>query len=210
MPHGGSAAGGADVDNSTSYQCFKPQYPVRREVLRSWRAWLQEVLQNRVVDSNGNIQQTQYRAGSSQTCADPAYPANGNLLSQNMVKAMSEVCGYTDWKGIVEYFYTGNVVGGSAPPNPVTSFTRVGGGIQFTFQSKVGGSLVAWSYVLQRNTSSGWRTIYNRGWSKATRSVPTTFTYLTGTCTSYRVKGVNPVGSSVYSSFNSGNSICPS
>ena len=145
------APGGADVDNSTSFQCFKPEFPVRRDVLRNWRIWLYDVLPTRVAAPGGNLQLTQFRGGSHQVCSgDSEFPADGNVLSQNDLVEMSQNCAYSDWKPIVNYFYTGHVVNGQAPPNPTTSFSRPSGGVALNFVSKVGGSPVGWSYVLQR------------------------------------------------------------
>ena len=157
--------------------------------------------------STGALQETPYRAGSL-VCSDPTYPADGNVGSQFGMQALATQCGYTDWHAIDQYFYTGAVVAGAAPPAPVTSYATGTGSISFTFRSLVGSYQVAWQYVLEKRTSDSWHVIYRRGWSPASRTVPTSFSYSTSGCTKYRVKAVNPSGSSVYSAFNGGTQIC--
>jgi hypothetical protein len=193
-----------DVDETTNYQCFHPE----AKVLRVWKTWLDEVLANRIANPDGTIQETPYRKGQLD-CSDSQYYANGNLGSQLGLQALYNQCGYTTWQSLAEYYFTGTVVAGSVPPNPATSFSRVTGGVSFTFKSLVGSSLVGWRYVLEKKTSTGWIVIYNRGWSTTTRSVPTTFTYHTSNCFPYRVRATNPVGTSPYSDFNGGSQICP-
>jgi hypothetical protein len=201
---GGNAAGGADVDNTTSFQCFKPQRPVRRV----WRSWVGDITDERVADSNNNIQITQYRAGSY-NCTEAGFPANGNILSQLGAKAREEVCGVNDWRNLDNYYYTGSVTGGLLPPRPQTSHLQITGGIRFNFESKVGNSPVGWRYQLERLLSSGWSRIYNRAWSWSRRAVPTSFDFATTETRKYRVRACNPVGCSGYASFNGGNTITP-
>lgn len=202
--HGSSSPTGTDVDNTTRFQCFKPEYPVKT----AWTSWVQAAEPNYVGKSDGTVELTQYRAGTY-NCVESAFPADGEKLSQLGAEARATLCGVTNWRTIDNYYYTGNVITGLAPPNPLTSFLRVTGGVKFTFQSVVGTSPVAWSYSLERHLSSGWSVIYNQGYSAASLSVPTTFTYSTAGCYVYRVKGVNPDGASAYSSFNGGATICP-
>ena len=75
---GGNAAGGADVDNTTQFQCFKPHRPVRR----SWRTWVGDILDERIADSNNDIQLTQYRAGTYNCVEGGIHAPDGNILSQ--------------------------------------------------------------------------------------------------------------------------------
>lgn len=197
--------GGAfDVDDTTNYQCFHPEKPVPRK----WKVWIDDVLAHRIAKSNGTLQETPYRAGNA-VCSDPNFPENGNVGSQLGMQALSENCGYTDWHAIDQYYYTGRVVNGTIPNLPTTSFSSGSGNVMLTFKAAVGGDNVAWSYEAERLTGSGWHLIYNRGWSPSSRSVPTSFTYSTSTCQQYRVRAVNPVGSSKYVAFNKGTNICP-
>lgn len=203
-----TAANGADVDNTTSYQCFWPWAKVRRV----WRSWVNDIQDERI-SFGGETGITQYRAGSY-NCTEGSYPADGNKLSQLGAKARDESCGVNNWRNIAEYYYTGSVVGGQQPPVPQTSYSTTPDGIRFTFRSIVGDSPVGWRYVLERHRCLGggecfWGAIYNRGWSWKSRSVPTSFKYETGDCGRFRVKASNPVGASKYASYNNEQFICP-
>jgi hypothetical protein len=99
-----NAAGGADIDNTTRYQCFMPHKIVRQ----AFHTWLEDVLDERIATSSNTIQQTFYKAGGY-SCAESAYPANGNDLSQFGAKARDETCGVTDWRTLDNYYYTGSV-----------------------------------------------------------------------------------------------------
>ncbi|HEX8082815.1 MAG TPA: hypothetical protein VF529_00905 [Solirubrobacteraceae bacterium] len=57
--HARSAGGAADVDNTTDVQCFKPG----RTVSRSFRRSLVDVEDERLRQSDGSIQLTEYRDG---------------------------------------------------------------------------------------------------------------------------------------------------
>jgi hypothetical protein len=204
-----ATAGGADVNNTTQYQCFKPFVQVRT----SFRRWVGDVLDERIVTSDRRIQNTEYRAGTYNCVESGLHAQNNNVLSQLGAKARDEQCGVDDWRHLDEYYYTGTVDRGLNPPRPDTSFSRVSGGIKFAFPSKVGSSRAGWRYVLERTASTGigvvWAVIYNRGWSARQRTVPTSFTYSTNETQTYRVKACNPTGCSTYSSFNSDNPISP-
>jgi hypothetical protein len=201
-----TAAGGADVNNTTEYQCFKPHVRVRR----SFRRWVNDILNERIVE-NARVQNTEYRAGTYNCVESGLHAQNGNVLSQLGAKARDELCGVDDWRNLDEYYYTGTVQEGLAPPRPQTSFDRVSGGVQFQFPSNVGTSHVGWRYVVEQTTSTAgvWAIIHNRGWSERQRTVPTSFTHRTAFPATYRAKACNRVGCSAYASFNGGDPISP-
>lgn len=175
----------------------------------SWRNWINDVLDERVHDSSGNIRYTSYASGQ-QNCSDKQ---GSGVLSQNGSKALDESCGYSDWRSIVEYYYTNTgykVGGGSVPPRPQTSATGVSNGVVLNFQSRVSGSTtnLGWKYTIDARIGMDWFTIYlNRGWDSRSRSVPTSYKYTTSQCREYRVKASNPVGTSQYATFGT---VCPS
>lgn len=203
-----------DVDWSARYQCFKP----RARVARTWRTWLGDVLDERVADAAGRITETLYEKGSylAANCApDSKHPPDGGLGSQLGISSLTTLasCGpIGDWRNVIGYYYVPSVVSGHAPPNPVTSFSRPPGAVSFTFQSYAGIFHLAWGYELDKKVGAGsWTRIYRRGWSRRARAVPTSWTYTPpgGQCAKYRARAYNPVGYSVYSSFNAGTQICP-
>ena len=203
-----------DVDDSTNYQCFRTGRGWRPRGV--WRNWLQDVLDERIASTTGRIQITQYGPGSfldSSCHEDPSFPPDGNTASQRGISSLTTLaaCGpITDWRGVVDYYYTHTVRNGTAPPNPQTSFTKFSGGITFTFKSLVAGHPVGWIYEIHRLRATGWKRIYIKGWSRQRREVPTSYAYgpITG-CSKYRIRAINPVGNSVFSSVNNGNPICP-
>lgn len=202
--HGGGAAGGADVDNTTSYQCFKPH----RLVQRSFRTWVDDYLDERIANSDGSIEQTQYKAGHYE-CTDSEFPQNGNMLSQRGAKARDETCGVTDWRDLDNYYYTGRVTAGSKPPTPRTTFASVSGGVRLDFPSLAGSSEVAWTYTVAKFVTDHWVTIDRERWRRNATKVPTSFTYRTSTAYIYKVRGCNPVGCSPWTYFNGGFAITP-
>jgi hypothetical protein len=202
-----TAAGSADVDNTTNFQCFKPHRPV----MRKWRTWAEDILDERIADGNNDIQITQYRAGTYNCVESGDHAPNNNILSQLGSKAREEQCGVNDWRSLDNYYYTGNVTAGLLPPRPQTSHTALQGGIRFNFESKVGDSRVGWRYQIERFVGApvNWSRIYNKGWVWANREIPTTFTFATTGTRKYRARACNPVGCSAYASFNGGNPIAP-
>lgn len=199
------------INNTTQYQCFKPH----RRVPTRWKRWIGDVNDERLKLGNGNVQQTQYRAGRYD-CSESLYPADGNKLSQNGSRARADsntaACGGDEgWRAIAEYYYTGNVVAGAAPPTPTRSYSVGTSSITFNFNAVVG-----WRYSLQKHYSECpggavgpcWVEIYDKGWDWGSRDIPKSFKYSTSGCHEYRVKAVNPVGSSPYGNYNNGNRIC--
>jgi hypothetical protein len=202
-----TAAGSADVDNTTRFQCFKPHMPV----MRKWRTWVEDPLDERIADANNDILLTQYRRGTYSCVEGGDHAPDNNILSQLGSKAREEQCGVNDWRSLDNWYYTGNVTGGLLPPRPQTSHTALQGGIRFNFESKVGNSLVGWRYQVERFVGApvDWSRIYNRGWVWANREIPTTFTFTTTGTRKYRARACSPVGCSAYASFNGGNPIAP-
>jgi hypothetical protein len=196
-----------DVDDSTTFQCFRPHSKVNS----LWRTWLRDVLDERIVDSSG-LKFTGYRAGASGNCTtpDPTMRLHGGLASQRGIKVL-EGC-YGDWRPIATVWYSTDTMvdNGLAPKRPTTSFdTPAGGQVTLHFASKELGVPVAWTYQLEKLTPTGWHLIRTIRWRSSTRSVPTSATVGLTSCTKFRVRAGNPVGFSDYSSFNSGNAICP-
>ena len=151
--------------------------------------------------------------------ADPMYPAG--TLSQLGAKAASERCSVPSWEKIDNYYYRANgswpgatVVPSSAPPIPVVSYeTPLPGQITFHFSSATSlgdsaRSLVAWTYAIEKGTSTGYHTIKRVRFSWSARGVPIYWTFNTSGCASYRVQATNPAGSSGYAAFNGGAPIC--
>lgn len=120
---------GADLDNTTRFQCFAAGVLVPF----SWKVYVDQVLNRRMV-SNSNPQQVlsayhlgdeyclsqtncpKYEnvvCGEGQSFTDPGYPAesvqvalgSAGVLSQLGVKAAVERCGATDWISILGYYY---------------------------------------------------------------------------------------------------------
>jgi hypothetical protein len=201
-----------NVDNTTNYQCFEPW----AKVPTAFNDWLDNLLGDSSLHLNGDIQITPYRAGTYE-CSDPNFPGNGNKLSQWGSLALNKLCGYSYYKDIDNYYYTGSFTSSMIPPVPKTSFSRPQGAVKLNFPSQVSDgnghvSNVGWKYTVEEWLSkpvSGWYVIYRKGWDWSSRSIPTSFTHLTGLCTEYRVKATNPVGTSTYASFNGGGAICP-
>ena len=203
--------GSFDVDWSQKYQCFR----LHGRVERRWRTWLwANVLTNRIADSGSRIKETMYAKGRnlySDCSEDPNFKRGHNVASQKGITSLTTLpaCGpLSDWLSVVGYYYIWPVVSGTAPSNPVTSFTAYASSIKFGFQSYSGTFHIAWGYQVDKNTGSGWTRVYLRGWSRISRQVPTTWTYSTSGCARYRARAYNPVGNSVYSSINGGNQIC--
>lgn len=197
-------SGNYDIDNTTSNQCFRPE---RKIPTSNWRTWVPDVLDERVQDSSGNIAETGYRAGTY-SCSETAYPANGNLLSQNGSRALDNNCGYSSHQAIVEYYYTYTVDNGAPPPRPDTSATPISQGVRLNFPAHVAGSNdhVGWHYQVDAKIGGRWVTIYDGGWDSNSRTVPTAFNYKTTQCLAYRANASNPVGTSAYATFGT---VCP-
>jgi Carboxypeptidase regulatory-like domain len=204
----GADSTGGEIENTTNDQCFRPE----RKIPTDWKTWLTDVVDERIATSTDAIQQTQYRAGTY-SCNESSYPADGNKLSQNGSRALNDNCGYTGFRGIDEYYYTGTVKAGNIPLTPSTSHSKANGNITFNFESTGG-----WRYNLQRypvrcpdGTLTCWDVIHNKGWNWNTHNIPKSFTYTPpgGACYQYRVKAVNPVGDSTFNVYNSGNQMCP-
>jgi hypothetical protein len=201
-----------NVDNTTNYQCFEPWVKVPTQ----FHSWLDNLLGDSSMHLNGDIQLTGYRAGSYK-CSDPNFPQNGNLLSQWGSLALNKLCGYSYYKNIDNYYYTGSFASSTIPPVPNTSYSRPTGGVRLNFPSQVSDgnghtSHVGWKYTVEEYLNRpvpGWYVIYNKGWVWSSRSVPTSFTNWTSLCLTYRVRAMNPVGVSKYASFNGGGLICP-
>jgi hypothetical protein len=193
-----------DLDNTTSYQCFLPHALVRR----AFHGWLDDVLDDRIANSDGTIQQTFYKAGHY-LCTDSSYPANGNDLSQLGAKARDEQCGETDWRNVDNYYYTGAVTAGRVPPRPSVSDTVLSKAVELDFPSLAGSSHVAWTYFVDKFVTDHWVTIAHERWTASARAIPTTFTYQTAAPYIYRARACNPVGCSLYVDFNDGFAIVP-
>jgi hypothetical protein len=197
-----NAAGGADIDNTTRYQCFMPHKIVRQ----AFHTWLEDVLDERIATSSNTIQQTFYKAGGY-SCADSAHPANGDDLSQLGAKAREETCGVTDWRTLDNYYYTGSVTGGLVPPHPDMSHSwPASGGLRLDFPATVGTSHVGWTYSGARwdTANSRWVTIARTRWSNNTRTVPTSIVYHPPNNGSYyyEARACNPVGCSTWNRFS--------
>jgi Carboxypeptidase regulatory-like domain len=203
-----------NVDNTTDYQCFQPW----RSVPTRWHSWLDTVLQSSFLNSSGDTKLTQYRAGNYR-CSDSNYPQNGNILSQWGSLALYQQCGYSAYKDIDNYYYVGSFGDNTTPPVPNTSYSRPSGAVKLNFPSQVNDgsgntSDVGWTYevddfIITPPNGGYWNVIYKKGWQWSSRQVPTSWTRNTPNCYQYRVKAINPVGSSKYASFNGGNPICP-
>lgn len=224
-PAGGSTW---DIGNSTAYQCFRPN----RKVPTKWHRWISDPgsnadhLENQLIDSNGNIKITEYRAGTSH-CTESLYPQNGNKLSQNGTKARDDNnCGTQTWQALFNYYYTGTLGAGNAPPRPNTSFNRPSGRVHLEFPAQVKQttqtSNVGWRYQIDAyfpdDTPLGcrWGTIRKLGWSSKLRRVPTETNYdppragvRPTDCFKYRARASNPNGRSSFASFHAGQTICP-
>lgn len=192
---------GTTVNNTTQYQCFRPE----RSIPTSWKDWIPDVLDERIANSNGNITITQYRAGNSFSgCTDRTYPQNGNILSQWGSKSLDDNGCYSAWSSIDDYYYSSSVKNGSVPDQPSTDYSKSNGKITFNFDSTGG-----WHYVLQKYGGGSWNTIATVGWSWKMRDIPKSHTYdPNGNCYEYRVKATNPVDSSSWKVYNNGNTIC--
>jgi hypothetical protein len=199
-----------DVDNSTSFQCFRPS----RFVPRRWRTWIRDVLDERVVKWNGRLLETLYNAGTSPPrCNDPLFPSGGSIASQNTIKALTQQsCPLrTDWRNVVLNWYgTGSqaskVVDGRRPPPPTVDWSTTTGSnrIVFDVRSRVYGENVAWYFRVQRRTSTGWRRVAMAKWrwgagasggcSWSARTVQSclSVTVPDSGCYRYRVQAGNP------------------
>lgn len=190
--------GDYDVTNAANTyagQCFRPEEKVNIPI---WSTWLQDVLDERIADADGNLHQTQYASGTTDACTDPVFPANGTRASQRGIKRHSQSdsgCYIAGWRDLAVYYYPASwrVTAGLAPPVPVTSWSAAGGQLTLTFNSRVYGKNVAWRYYLQRLTSTGWRTFRIVGWNQRIRGIVTSHTFAPTGCMRYRVKAVNPV-----------------
>lgn len=204
-----------DVNNTTSYQCFRPE---KKIPANSWRTWVGDILNERFAASDGSIKLTQYRAGSY-SCSESSFPNNGNLLSQNGARALADNCGYSTWRSILNYYYTGSVDNVTVPPLPNTSWSQVSGGVKLNFPSQVKDASgakysVGWRYDVEAwmridNSTYQWVNVYNGGWKQSAHNVPTSFTYSTPDCWKYRVRVSNPAGWSQYAAFNGNLALCP-
>jgi hypothetical protein len=217
-----SGAGGADIDNTTNNQCFKPYLPVPARFANA----APDILSHRIAagsSSSAPIKDTQYKAGTA-NCGSGGVPAD--QLSQNGAKYLETNCGYTSWTAIVLHYYGASgatVQLGRVPPIPQTSFDRTNvstGQLRLNFASKVSNgagrvSEVAWRYRIGKCTTStlsgcvnNWVRIYDRGYSASLGRVPTTYLFSPSGCAFYRVAGTNPVGASSVTLFSS-SKICP-
>jgi hypothetical protein len=222
-----------DIENSTNRQCFRNWATVPA----SWRTWVNDVLDERVVSPSSQLYETHYLAGTfpPPRCPDPApgQGQNGTYASQWTIKLLSEggnanagCFGRTDWRSIVTYWYPAGtqVVGGLRPPVPVTSFTTGSGKIYFHFTARQYGANTAWSFALRIRTPSGWAPLGKRvGWYSRTysngdctvsaRSIANCLAYTPpdSECHRYAVVARNPVNDSLTAAFTSaGYGISPS
>jgi hypothetical protein len=211
--HSSSSPAGSDVTNTTSFQCFKPDAAVNT----THAGWVATAEKWYVGKSDQTVQQTNYLAGSracSDTSDNGVHLADKNNLSQNgsILRGTSgSACYQSSWKDIDQYYYTGTVQAGLAPPTPKTSYSRPSGKVSLGFTTSVNGSDSAWTYVVDRfdTASNSWKTIATLAFTSSSNSVPTSYSYATTKCQKYRVKATNPLGSSAYASFNNGSTICP-
>lgn len=201
-----------NVDDTTNFQCFE----TFQKIPSSWPGWMDGMFGS-ALQQSGDIEITQFRAGNNE-CSDPSFPANGNILSQLGSLALNRNCGYSFYKNIDNYYYTGSFANNTSPPVPNTSFSRPANAVKLTFPSQVSDSNghtsnIGWVYTVDEFDTNlptaHWITIYHKGWEWSSRSIPTSFTRSTGSCFAYRAKATNPVGGSQYASFNNGNVICP-
>ena len=196
-----------NVDDTTDFQCFETW----QKVPTSWSGWLSGVLGDSALLKSGDTEITQFRAGNKK-CSDPAFPQNGDVLSQWGSYWLNKYCGYSYYKDIDSYYYTGTFASNTIPPVPNTSYSRPSGAIKFNFPSQVSDgnghtSNVAWKYTLEvylSQPAAGWYRIYDKGWDWQSRSIPTSYTHNVGGCFPYRVSATSPVGTSRYASFNGG------
>jgi hypothetical protein len=219
--------GSWDVYNASNVyagQCFRPEMRVS---VAQWNTWVQDVLPNRIVNSAGHLAHTQYASGKQATgtltgyCDSPpdyepihqteaGYAGQGPYASQWGLKQHAlatpdpngRTCQLNDWKALSLLYYptTWANTRGKLPPPPATGYTLAGGNITFTFHSRSTGSVnVAWRYLLQRKTASGWRTLATMKWNSQTQTVAQSYTYTppNSNCTLYRIKAWNPDGYSL-------------
>jgi len=205
----------AHIENTTNRQCFKPH----KKVPTAWSSHVNDVLDERVVNGNGDIFETQYRGGDpSGKCIESLYPRDGDKLSQFGSNARAEGdsadCGGAEiWRDIVEYYYNPTVQPGLAAAGPDTGYSKEPGKVRLSFSST--GS---WEFEVQVELDAGegpvWSRIHKRGWSTKLREIINAFTYdppsdRQGSCHPYRVRATNPVASSSWVLFAGGQSICP-
>lgn len=220
-----SDAGGPwDVYNAANVgagQCFRPEVKVN---IPQWNTWLQNVLPTRIINGAGHLALTQFSSGNAGPnllgyCNSPPDYEHvhqtetgqfgyGPIASQWGIKAHSlpaatdASCQITDWRTVALLYYptTWSDVAGMIPPPPAIDAPVVASGnITLGYHAiSVGGQNVAWKFLIQRLTSSGWRTLATTKWSHRLRDVQQSLTFpAPSTCTRYRIKAVNPVGASL-------------
>lgn len=203
FPKQGGGSVSAPVDNTTNYQCFRPQ----RKIPTSWGDRLSVVLETRVADSKGKLIYTYYRAGSY-ACSETTYPKDGGTLSQNGARARGQStttgCGGDEsWKDIVDYYYVPSVKAGVVPGTPTISSSRISGGVRLNFDTTGGWKYeVEWYITAER----AWHDVALVGWSSSQRKVKDSVNVQTGACFSYRVRALNPVGASGFANYGT---LCP-
>ena len=211
---GGRAPTGADVDNTTIFQCF-----THGTVPNKWRRWVRDVINERIQSTRtGSILEGKHLRGTYD--CDAKFPRQNEnddgTMSQLGAKRLDELCGFDNWRSIAEYYYSGDVRRGKAPPRSRTSFSQITAGVELRFPSRVDDSQVAWTYRIDaKETSSGatWRTQKVVRWSRQTgrdlNGVATSFRFGDDRTLLYRVRPSNPVGCAPFVVFNNGNPIAP-
>ncbi|HEX8085453.1 MAG TPA: carboxypeptidase regulatory-like domain-containing protein [Solirubrobacteraceae bacterium] len=207
----GRAPTGADVDNTNTFQCF-----THGTVPNKWRRWVRDVINERIVASDGSILEGKHLAGTYDCTEGGVHAPDGGTMSQLGAKRLDEECGFDNWRSIAEYYYAGDVRRGKAPPRSRTSFVPITGGVELRFPSRVDDSQVAWTYRIDaKETSSGaiWRTQKVVRWSRQTardlNGVATSFRFGDDRTLLWRVRPCNAVGCAPFVVFNNGQPITP-
>jgi hypothetical protein len=190
---------GADIDNSTHFQCMRPG----RISDARWVGWINQALRYRLVTPStkpAGIYDTEYKAGTSGSCASPHGGVSSDQLTQNGLKYYSEHCSYGDWKDLLGVYYPNSDVRlVDVPVRPTTWATSFAGGVSLTFQSQVRNpsSLLpysdAWGFIVSRKIGNGqWRSFFVSRWDETTRSIKSSVVVNTSGCARYRVAAWNP------------------
>jgi hypothetical protein len=214
---------GADTDNSTHFQCFRP----KRITNPAWYGWINEALKYRIVNpatKPSSIYDAEYKAGlgGNPSCSNPGDGVPTGQLSQRGLTYYSAHCSYSDWKTLVTVFYTNaQVVLVQVPVRPSTSATSFSGGVLLNFHSQVRNPITllpysdAWGFIVSHKVGGVWKTLVRTRWDETTRSIPEAFTVYTNACQVYRVAAWNPrfwspsSTVSAWSNVNGGNPIGP-
>lgn len=176
----------------------------------------------RIADASGNVKQSQYKAGL-EDCGSGGVSAD--QLSQNGARYLETNCGFSDWRAILDHYYNATFPLGKLPTRPKTDIDHSSpsvapGELKLTFHSRVSNgagrtSDVAWRYIIGKCTQATlvaclnkWRVAYDRGYSSAAQTVPTTWTSRPSGCAFYRVRARNPVGDTQVVLFSSAK-LCP-